>query len=248
MKAILERDFFQFAKRKRYYSMRTLAVALPLGILLLAMSVADLRDDQLGEFVFATTAWPVVCFAALLSPGMTAGLLVEERRDNRLDVLRSTPMAAWQIVVGRWFSRVALLWTMILAALPLCASSLLFSGVSPGQFLDVAVIALLTVPLFSSLALLVSSGGGDLGAVQRTANSLTIALLILPILGLGGFLRGSRDVIRDIVLCVAALDPLVVLVSTIDGRSNANWPAPPLVLFVAMGAAVTFACVALSVR
>ena len=122
MKAILERDFFQFAKRKRYYSMRTLAVALPLGILLLAMSVADLRDDQLGEFVFATTAWPIVCFAALLSPGMTAGLLVEERRDNRLDVLRSTPMAAWQIVVGRWFSRVALLWTMILAALPWLAA------------------------------------------------------------------------------------------------------------------------------
>lgn len=260
MRAILERDFIQFAKSPRYFVARFVAVALPLFLLGCMAAVTSLRDDDLGKMIFHTTLWPILIIAAMFSPSMVAPILVEERRSNRLEVLRSTPMSAAQIVIGRWSSRVLLLWSMLIAALPLTAASVLFGGVAPSDFFVGAAVVLLTVPMLSSIALFVSAGGGDAGAVLRLTYALVLGLLLLPWFLLGplrivmsaGATPGSAadTLVAQVLWHMAAADPLVALSAALfsGGTATGAFGLPPLAVFTLWSLGITGVMVAWSIR
>ena len=183
MRAILERDFFQFAATRRYFVMRMMAVFIPLVVLLLAatqINQGNSSSDDIGQLLFAATYYPILMFVVFVSPAVAAHVLTEERRDNRLDVLRSAPMSALSIVTGRWLSRLAMLLTMIVASLALPSMSLLFGGVSHVGFWRGALLLVLTAVSISSISILIGATTRNVATAVRLSYVTVLVMIFLP--------------------------------------------------------------------
>ncbi len=211
MRAILGLDFLGFAKRRRFFVLRTLTVAVPLSLLILIGSQVRHRSaDALGLVIFNVTMFPILALAIFITPAMLAHVIAEERRNNKLEVLRSAPLGSASIVLGKWLSRVLLIDMVIIAALPLAALALLFGGVSPAMFLRSTVIVFTTVIWVSAVSLHVSATAKDLGVAVRRAYVLVIALGIGLFVLMG--LSGSRAIrSQELAEVVASLQPFTAL-------------------------------------
>lgn len=199
MRAILETDFLHFAAKKRFFVVRSLVVAVPLMFIMFVSVVLTewvFLADQMGRQVFIWTAYPLLLAAMIVTPAMMAPVLAAERRNNKLDVLLSTPVTVEHVVVGRYLSRLALLGTVFMAALPLVASSLLFGGVSPGEFGRFVLVLSSTLLWTGALAIWASASTKDVASAMRRGFLGVVGILVgLLALSTGLGTRGSAWIV-----------------------------------------------------
>ncbi len=219
MRAILSQELLSFARRRRFFALRSGAFALPLLFLIIVLaSMHDEDLDAIGLALFFSTGVSILAVTVLVTPALLAHVLAEERRNNKLEVLQSAPLSAASIVLGKWLSRVGLMAAMLLAALPLNAAALLFGGVSPAAFFRLVALVFLTLLWISSLALFIGRRARDLGAVVRRSYVAIVLLLIVTfVLGMvvmySGFLPPAsfgKSGSMQAGFAIASLNPFFV--------------------------------------
>jgi ABC-type transport system involved in multi-copper enzyme maturation permease subunit len=98
--------------------------------------------------------WVQASLIVLLAPGMTAGAFSEERRKRTLDMLLTSPLRPWQIVLGKLLSGVASLSVLALCALPVLLAVRVFGGLEAINVVASFALSLTMGTLMASLAML----------------------------------------------------------------------------------------------
>ncbi len=184
MRAILDREFFGFARTRRFFLVRMAVFLFPFVLFVgIAWRMSGLPGDFVGVTIHNSTMFATLLAALCVTPGMLAHVVPQERRRNRLEVLRSTPLSARQLVLGKYLSRVGLVTLTVIAALSLPALALLFGGISPGQLLRGGAVVIATVAWTGAVALFTSASRTELGPASRVAYASTALFCILPLIG-----------------------------------------------------------------
>ena len=102
----------------------------------------------------AAVLWVQASLLTLLAPGMTSAAFSEERRKRTLDVLLTSPIRPWQIVLGKLLSGVAALSVISLCALPVLLAVRVFGGVEAEYIFGAFALSLSLGTLMASLAML----------------------------------------------------------------------------------------------
>lgn len=90
------------------------------------------------------------------APVLASGSICDERRARSLDVLMTTPMKAWQIVIGKLTSRIVQLVVLALLAIPVLLAVRVFGGLSAEIVLAMTCVAISTAVLGAALSILFS--------------------------------------------------------------------------------------------
>jgi ABC-2 type transport system permease protein len=92
----------------------------------------------------------------LVTPLLTMRLISEERRNKTLVLLLSAPVAHYQIIIGKYFSMLALLIAIVLLMSLMPLSLLMGSELDGGKFLCNILALILLVSAFAALGLYMS--------------------------------------------------------------------------------------------
>jgi ABC-type transport system involved in multi-copper enzyme maturation permease subunit len=131
---VLSKELREVSRRKRTFILR---MALPLSVFilvfcfLLAANDADWSgQSNFGRNLFFTTSFILLGLGFLLAPAYCAPLIASEREQQTLEVMLSTPIRHYEIVLGKIVSRLILLMLITISATPMLFVCFMFGGVS----------------------------------------------------------------------------------------------------------------------
>ena len=230
MIAIFLREFIEFARRPRFFVVRGVVVALPV-ILIAMIHDEGSSPDATGEVLYNTTVYSILAVVLFVTPAILSPVLTEERRNNKLDVLRTAPLSALGIVLGKWAARTGPMAAMVVAALPLAAASLLFGGVSPMQFVSATLHLFVTLFHVSAFALFLSARSSELSVANRRAFSWVVLFLagtfvLFIMTSFGSVMAPGSELpwYKEAAFAVALLNPFVAMTAVTTGAMRV--PAP----------------------
>jgi ABC-type transport system involved in multi-copper enzyme maturation permease subunit len=189
---VLFYDLLHTARRGRHLLFRVLYVSVLVGLLFLLYSEevgkrggtlwADWRIPQtqrqevlrFNEAFF--TRFTLVQFAliVLLTPGVTAGAIAEEKERRTLEFLLTTELSGYEIVLGKLVARIAYMLLLLLTGLPVLALLQLLGGVDPQLILGSFAASGITLLSFACLSIFNSV----LASKPRTAIFATYVQLL----------------------------------------------------------------------
>ncbi len=159
--AILFREAARTSRRWQTYGARVLFTGVLAGVVLIGLRFAydasrsaGLDAAQLGQI--GDTLFTVFCvvqlgLAMVLAPLTTAAAIAEERTDRTFDLLVLTGLRPGQIFGGKVLSRILVLLTVVLGALPILALVVNFGGVSTTEVVVLTGHTLVNVVLVGIL-------------------------------------------------------------------------------------------------
>lgn len=170
-----------------------------------------------------------------ITPGLTAGVVSGERERQTLNILLTTTLSSFQIIVGKLLSSVAYLLLLLLASLPLFSFVFLFGGVAPEEILLVFFMNLITVLTFGVIGIFFST------LLKRTIAAvissyvltlfLTIGTVILFFISIGISRGLNPGGIPLISYFLTTLNPVFALLTALNidvtGAFD-NWPSLPV--------------------
>lgn len=170
-----------------------------------------------------------------ITPGLTAGVVSGERERQTLNILLTTTLSSFQIIVGKLLSSVAYLLLLLLASLPLFSFVFLFGGVAPEEILLVFFMNLITVLTFGAIGIFFST------LLKRTIAAvissyvltlfLTIGTVILFFISIGISRGLNPGGIPLISYFLTTLNPVFALLTALNidvtGAFD-NWPSLPV--------------------
>lgn len=178
--AILLREATRSSRRWQTYAVRTLFSGLLASALLLSIQATvnaantGLVDiawmGRVGRGLFLGYAFVQMALVAIIAPLTTANAVREETEQRTLDLLLLTRLTPTQIVIGKVFSRIGILLTMVFGAMPVLLLAVNMGGVSG---LDVVALTLHTL----TVALMGAALGGFFALFTRSALLSTLAAL-----------------------------------------------------------------------
>jgi ABC-type transport system involved in multi-copper enzyme maturation permease subunit len=124
----------------------------------------------IGQGIFAATLMLMTLQVAFLAPSSTAGAISLEREKQTLDLLVTTPISAFAIVIGKLLSALIYVFLLIAASIPLMAAVFVFGGVGPEDVIKGYVVLVVTAIGLGSFGILCSS------LVKRTTASTAITI------------------------------------------------------------------------
>jgi ABC-2 type transport system permease protein len=136
-----------------------LVLAIP--TILIYLSVAEtVRFDpfsagqQIGKSLFIGIVTIALIQVMIVVPGQAASAITAEKERETYDLLISTLLPPWKIIIGKLLAALAYALLLILAVIPFMAVSFLFGGVTVQEFLLALLGLFVTVVLFGSIGLL----------------------------------------------------------------------------------------------
>ena len=215
--------------RGRHLAVRSGYLAILIAVLLLSLissTGTSLRDlAQSGSGAFAIVAFGQVGLICLLTPIFMAGAIAQEANPRTWDILLTTPLSAFQIVLGNLFGRLFFILALLLSSLPLFLFIQAFGGVpgraillsylvAGGSAFVVAAIAVtlsvtrtagrravfafyVSVIIYLALTWLIDNRLRTSIAVGSLAEATTIMTPLNPFLALESLLQSNRYVPRD---------------------------------------------------
>ncbi|MFH1738725.1 MAG: ABC transporter permease subunit [bacterium] len=135
---------------------------------------AGFRPPDMGRRIFV----PIVSLQLIFLFGLgrvTSGAISEERERETWDLLMTTPLGPWRILLGKLLSSLLFILLLYIALLPILALCFLLGGLSPRELIGTYTILGCTAVLVAMLGLFCSS------FVRQGVNAarLTVLLLIL---------------------------------------------------------------------
>ncbi|MFA9377352.1 MAG: ABC transporter permease [Lachnotalea sp.] len=165
----------------------------------------------------------------LIVPGLTAGAISGERERQTLDILLSTQMKPWQIIVGKLESSLSIVLLLAITSIPIVSIVFVFGGI---KLLDVIILIILLFVeaiFIGSIGLLFSS----VFKKSTTATVLTYATLLSIFGGTYLIVQGSYllEVARtatldnqmaDIkgIIYILLINPIITFAGLINGQTS----------------------------
>lgn len=136
---------------------------------------------SIGKAIFITVITATLIQICVITPAMTAGAISGEKERQSYDLLITTLLSPWQIILGKLTSALAFILLLIFAALPIAGLAFLFGGVS-GTELIIGVIGLLTTAIsYASIGIFFSTiMRSTLSANIAALGSVIFMLLFIP--------------------------------------------------------------------
>jgi ABC-type Na+ efflux pump permease subunit len=151
-------------------------------------------------WAYAVTQFLVV---AALTPALTAAAITDEKERKTLDFLLVTDLSPREIVFGKLASRAGVLFTLVLAGLPVVSLIQFFGGIDPQLPLAAAGVTLATVASLAAVAVACSALVGRTRDAVVLAYGLPVAYLILSAVVLNQAELGERFHKREFAVTVA---------------------------------------------
>ena len=150
-----------------------------------------------GQYRFPVQYYVMMAYAlflmiCILVPGIAGGSIAIERDRRTLDLLLTTHLSPWKVVIGKLESSLSFIFLVAFSALPVMALILVFGGVS---FVD--LFALVGILVISGI--FIGSVGIFCSAVIRKTTVATIAsyvIVVLLTLGILILLTGSHYILN----------------------------------------------------
>jgi ABC-type transport system involved in multi-copper enzyme maturation permease subunit len=152
------------------------------------------RLSAFGEQFFALYMYVQFGLILLLTPGLLAGCIAEEKQRKTMDFLLTTELTRPEIVLGKLCSRLLLMCLLMLAGLPVLSMVQLFGGIDK---------ELLQVGFIASFALLLSLASLSL-CMSVFARSVRESLLKSYLIVLGYFIGGGILYVATVVMAMDA--------------------------------------------
>ncbi|MBV9790028.1 MAG: ABC transporter permease subunit, partial [Chloroflexi bacterium] len=165
-----------------------LILAVP--TLLIYLSVAEsVRFDPfsagqtIGKSLFIGVVTIALIQIMIVVPGQAASAITSEKESETYDLLISTLLPPWKIILGKLAAALAYALMLIVAVIPFMAVSFLFGGVTIQEFLLALLGLFVTVMLFGSIGILWSViMRRSLAATIVTQATSVVVLLGIPFL------------------------------------------------------------------
>jgi ABC-2 type transport system permease protein len=188
---IASREFRQYFISPVAYALATLVFLILGGIFFINVYFA-IRGSQIqpdGRLVLG----PLVTILLFATPAVTMRLLAEEQRMGTIELLLTSPVRDWELVVGKWLG--SLLFMGVILALtwiyPLILNRMTSPGVDQGVLVSAYLGLILLVSAMLAIGVLVSAMFKNPVAAFFAALALLLALWIVGSLGNGSGL-GSQ--------------------------------------------------------
>src|SRR5882724_10337714 len=155
---IVARELRVAARRRGTYWSRLGAALAGLAVGAWVMLIPELRSPQrLGIYLFV--ALSVIAYVHSLLAGLftTADCLSEEKREGTLGLLFLTDLKGYDIVLGKLAATSLNALYGMLAIFPVMALSILFGGITAGEFWRMALVLLNTLFFSLSAGLFISA-------------------------------------------------------------------------------------------
>jgi ABC-2 type transport system permease protein len=137
--------------------------------------------ESVGRALFIAIAVIALIETTIIAPGLTANSINGEKQRQSFDLLLSSLLTPWQIVLGKLFAALSFAALLILIILPFLSVSFLFGGVALAE----VIIAILGI--FSSMLLCASLGlycstrfNSTTGSLSASLGILIFYLLLIP--------------------------------------------------------------------
>jgi ABC-type transport system involved in multi-copper enzyme maturation permease subunit len=124
----------------------------------------------IGQAIFAAVLFLMTLQVVFLAPSSTAGAISLEREKQTLELLVTTPISSFAIVIGKLLSALVYVFLLIAASIPLMAVVFVFGGVGPEDIVRGYIVLIVTALGLGSFGLLCSS------LVKRTTASTAITI------------------------------------------------------------------------
>ena len=127
-------------------------------------------SPAIGQGIFAALLLLMTLQVVFLAPSSTAGAISLEREKQTLDLLVTTPISAFAIVIGKLLSALIYVFLLIAASIPLMAVVFVFGGVGPDDVVRGYIVLLVSAIGLGAFGLLCSS------LVKRTTAATAITI------------------------------------------------------------------------
>ena len=124
----------------------------------------------IGQAIFAAVLLLMTLQVVFLAPSSTAGAISLEREKQTLELLVTTPISSFAIVIGKLLSALVYVFLLIAASIPLMAVVFVFGGVGPEDIVRGYIVLVVTALGLGSFGILCSS------LVKRTTASTAITI------------------------------------------------------------------------
>jgi ABC-type transport system involved in multi-copper enzyme maturation permease subunit len=167
------------SKRSRHLYIRSGYLAVMMLVLFLSLLQPGAGTTlkalaQRGAGAFTVISFGQVGLLCLITPIFMAGAIAQESSPRTWDILLTTPLTNFQIVLGTLFGRLFFVVALLLSTLPLFATTQFFGGVpGPAIFLSYAIAA--------SSALIVASIAVTL-SVTRSAGKRAVFIFYVAVI------------------------------------------------------------------
>jgi ABC-type transport system involved in multi-copper enzyme maturation permease subunit len=187
---LLVRDLRSFLRGRRpmFLQMGYLAItaaAMAIAALICRSERAQMMQyhyaalPSYGQFMFIAMFETQVVLLFLVVVGYSAGAITLEHEKRTYEMLAVTSLTTLELIIGK-IAAITLLCAMLLCtSLPVAALCFIMGGISPEQVLVSYALLLFSIPLWSSLCLLVSS------VLPRTIAAYVVSLVCLGLVLLG---------------------------------------------------------------
>lgn len=160
-----------------------LVLAVPTTLLYL--TVADISQGNtfnagqtIGKTLFIGIVTIALIQVLIVVPGQSASALTSEKERETYDLLISTLLPPWKIIIGKLLAALAYAVLLIVAVIPLMAMSFFFGGVTALEMVLALVGLFVTVLLFGSSGILWSVLMRRSMAATIVTQAVSVALLL----------------------------------------------------------------------
>lgn len=137
--------------------------------------------QSIGKAIFSVVVMLEFLMIGFIGPSLTAGAITSERERRTFDLLRTTPLSAHALVLGKLGSACMYLLLLVITGLPIQALAFLLGGVGLEEIVVSSLILITNILFFCTLGLFCSS----FTKRTLTANVTSYSLILLGGLGLG---------------------------------------------------------------
>lgn len=179
--------------------------------------------------IYIIIAYIQFAMLLLIVPGLTAGAISGERERQTLDILLSTQLKPWQIIIGKLESSLSVVLLLSITSIPIVSSVFIFGGI---KLIDLGILIILLVVE----AVFIGTIGLMFSAIFKktsTATVLTYATLLVIFLGsyliVQGFyqieqtkMAGVENAVVDIkgMIYVLLINPFVTFSGLISRQAG----------------------------
>ena len=179
---IVERELRQAARRTGTYWLRFAAVLVAslIGLGLLSPSFwGVINPTETGRNLFLAVSMFALGYGLVAGVFVTADCLSEERRDGTLGLLFLSRLTSLDVVLGKLTAKSLNVFYALFAILPVQALSLLFGGVTAGEFWRMVIVLSNTLLFSLAVGIWASSWNHE----ARNAMGATLLAMVLVTLG-----------------------------------------------------------------
>jgi ABC-type transport system involved in multi-copper enzyme maturation permease subunit len=239
---LLDKELRVSSRRRRFYVVRSVYVFLLMAtvcfvwfstvLVTKATSASPVvlasRMSEAAKQIVMTIIWVQFIAGQLFAAVLLSGAISSEIRQRSLDVLLATPISSFQIVVGKFLSKLLQLVSLLVIGLPPLAIVRVFGGV-PWDYVVSGLCITLTAALFvGSLSLLLSITDRQMQQVAITA----LGWCVIMWLGVGSALSaldyaGYISSAQANTISQLTIPPVLMAQHTqamLTGRGAPLWP------------------------